>query len=126
MQIFGIIIAQHQPSGQLGRTIIGGTFNNVPDSELVDRMIANGFTDYFPNMSLKDSGTFCRTDASTDCRTESLARLDYLWVTGSGNFGGLDGFVVDPVDDPDDPNDADFLAAHPSDHRMAVVKIQVQ
>jgi endonuclease/exonuclease/phosphatase family metal-dependent hydrolase len=111
MQIFGIIIAHHSPSGQLGRTIIGGTFNNVPDSDLVDLMIANDFTDYFSGMPLERSATFRRTDA--------VARLDYLWATMSGNFRGLDGFVVDPVN-------AGFLAAHPSDHRMAVVLIQVQ
>ena len=45
-QIFSILSAHH-PNGQLGRTAIGGTFNNVPDSALVERIGEQGFVDHF-------------------------------------------------------------------------------
>ena len=78
---------------------------NSPTSESSD------FVDYFADQPLENSATFRRTDA--------MARLDYLWVTRIASFQGLEGFVVDPVS-------AGIIDAQPSDHRLAVVLVQIR
>ncbi|MEO0563894.1 MAG: endonuclease/exonuclease/phosphatase family protein, partial [Chloroflexota bacterium] len=55
------IIGQHHPDRQLGRTILGGTFNNVPDSDLIRSVDARGFSDPFAGSSVERSATLTRT-----------------------------------------------------------------
>lgn len=70
-ELLAKIVADH-PDGVLGRTVIGGTFNNVPDSPLVTQMRASGFSDPFAGMPLELSATLWRTNIR--------ARIDYLWL----------------------------------------------
>jgi len=100
-QVFGIISAHHQPEGQLGRTVIGGTFNNVPDSDLIQRMRESGFVDHFAGQQLDITATFWRTDAR--------ARLDYIWTTPSLQAVGWG--VID---------------SRASDHRLAVIEVALR
>jgi endonuclease/exonuclease/phosphatase family metal-dependent hydrolase len=100
-QIFRIIVAQHPPDGQLGRTVFGGTFNTVPDSPLVQRMIENGFIDQFAGRPLELSATFWRTG--------QRSRLDYLWTTR--NLQVITAGVID---------------LNASDHRLAVIEIRLR
>lgn len=102
-QIFGVINAHHQPDGRLGRTVIGGTFNNIPDSDLIQRMRDNGFQDHFAGQPIELAATFWRTGAR--------ARLDYLWTFNIGSFQPLGRIVVD---------------SNASDHRMLVVEMQLR
>lgn len=99
-QIFSIITAQHPPDGQLGRTVIGGTFNNVPGSDLIQRMTDSGFTDHFAGIPLELSATFWRTG--------QRARLDYVWTTRL------------------QVTQAGVINTNASDHRLAVIEIQLQ
>lgn len=101
-EIFGLITSQF-PSDVLGRsrTIIGGTFNNVPDSDLLGRMRASGFTDPFAGVPLDLAATFWRTG--------QRARLDYLWTT---NTLPLEGQLV--------------IATAASDHRLAVIEVRLR
>ncbi|MGL4648592.1 MAG: hypothetical protein ACRC1H_04225, partial [Caldilineaceae bacterium] len=46
-------IASHHPNGVLGRTVLGGTFNNVPDSALLDQVRAAGFSDPFAGLPIE-------------------------------------------------------------------------
>lgn len=110
-QIFGVISAQHQPDGRLGRMVFGGTFNNIPDSDLIRQMSENGFADYFEEAHVELSATLRRADA--------MARVDYLWTTTLGSFRVLNATVIDPVS-------AGVLTSHPSDHRMAVILVQLR
>lgn len=59
-------------NGQLGRAILGGTFNNVPDSPLLDLLRTTGFLDPFAGAPPERSDTLIRLDGS--------ARVDYLWI----------------------------------------------
>ncbi len=70
-QIIGII-GQHHPNRQLGYTVVGGTFNNIPDSPLIERMSAVGFNDPFAGSPIERSATLVRTNLS--------ARVDYVWI----------------------------------------------
>lgn len=99
-QIFGIITADH-PNGQLGRTIIGGTFNNIPDSDVVQRIGESGFIDHFAGDTLERSATYIRTGAQ--------ARFDYLWTTGNLQVAGRN--VID---------------TNASDHRLVVLELQLR
>ena len=98
-QIFGII-REHHPDGFFGRMIIGGTFNNVPDSDVIQRMKNNGFTDYFEGQPLETSATFWRTG--------QRARLDYIWATPALNING-----------------SNVINSNASDHRPAVIGIDL-
>jgi endonuclease/exonuclease/phosphatase family metal-dependent hydrolase len=100
-EIFQIIESQH-PNGVLGRTIIGGTFNNVPDSPLVQRMREVGFIDPFAGMPVELGATLVRSGVPR-------ARLDYLWLR---NLSPAEGVLV--LDNP------------ASDHRLAVAGILVE
>jgi endonuclease/exonuclease/phosphatase family metal-dependent hydrolase len=95
-EIFALIRLQH-PDGNLGRAVVGGTFNNIPDSPLLDQMRKAGFSDPFAGLPLELAATFVRTGYPR-------ARLDYLWTRSLGYVGG---------------NAIDTSA---SDHRMAVIE----
>lgn len=101
-EIFAIISAQN-PGDQLGRsrTVIGGTFNNVPDSDLIARLRNSGFVDPFAGLSPQLSNTYWRTG--------QRARLDYLWLTPA-----LSAFGAQTID------------STASDHRLAVVGIELR
>ncbi len=98
-QMLSIIAADH-PDGNLGRMVVGGTFNNTPTSPLADRMRAAGFVDPFAGLPLELSATLWRTGIR--------ARVDFLWVRPP--LLALSAGVMD---------------THPSDHRMAVIELQL-
>ena len=98
-QIFGVI-REHHPDGFFGRMIIGGTFNNVPDSDVIQRMKNNGFIDYFEGRPLETSATFWRTG--------QRARLDYLWAAPAIEINGSN--VID---------------SNASDHRPVVIRLDL-
>ncbi len=102
-EIFNIISNQFT-GDSLGRsrTLIGGTFNNVPDSDLIQRMRQSGLNDPFAGASLDDSATFVRTGQQ--------ARLDYLWTTNNLPLEGAN--VI--------KNNA------ASDHRLAVIGVRLR
>jgi endonuclease/exonuclease/phosphatase family metal-dependent hydrolase len=98
-EIFSIISAQH-PDGNLGRIVVGGTFNNIPSSQLGDQMRTAKFDDPFAGLPPQLGATFERTNYP---RT----RLDFLWLRSLGPLG------------------ANVLDSHASDHLMAVVEVQI-
>jgi endonuclease/exonuclease/phosphatase family metal-dependent hydrolase len=98
-EVFVIISNQH-PDGNLGRMVIGGTFNNVPDSPLIAEMRTAGFRDPFAGQPKELTATLWRTGLPH-------VQLDYLWVRSMLALGAL---VMDSA---------------PSDHRMAVVEVQI-
>lgn len=98
-QIFGIIRAHH-PDGQLGRTVFGGTFNNIPGSDLIRRIQDNGFVDHFAGGTVESTATFWRTG--------ERARLDYLWTARLTVVGRI-------VSD-----------SNASDHRIATIGVQLR
>jgi endonuclease/exonuclease/phosphatase family metal-dependent hydrolase len=98
--IFALISSQH-PDGNLGRMIMGGTFNNIPDSPLIDRMRAAGFNDPFAGHPIELSATLQRTG-------QPRARIDYLWTRPPLlNLG------------------VGVMDSNASDHRMATVEIRI-
>jgi endonuclease/exonuclease/phosphatase family metal-dependent hydrolase/uncharacterized protein YggT (Ycf19 family) len=97
--LFNVIAAQH-PNGVLGRTVVGGTFHNVPDSPLVAQMRSAGFDDPFAGLPIELSATLWRTGLPR-------VRFDYLWLR---NLGRLSAGVLD---------------SSASDHRMAVAEVAV-
>jgi endonuclease/exonuclease/phosphatase family metal-dependent hydrolase len=92
------IISLDHPTGALGNMIVGGTFNNVPDSDLIDRMRNTPFVDPFEDIPLNQAATLWQTGRR--------ARLDYLWT----NMLVL-GTNVDP--------------SNASDHRLAFIEVVV-
>jgi endonuclease/exonuclease/phosphatase family metal-dependent hydrolase len=99
-EILALIALHHRDTGgTLGRTVIGGTFNNIPDSELVRQMIDLGFDDPFAGMHPLQSDTFWQTTRR--------ARLDYLWLR---NLGKLSAGTINTA---------------ASDHRLAVVEVSI-
>ncbi len=98
-QALAIINAQH-PNGNLGRMVIGGTFNNIPDSPLGDLMRAAGFSDPFAGLPAELTATLWRTGLPR-------VRLDYIWVRSMLALGAV---VMD---------------SSASDHRMAVVEMLI-
>ncbi len=70
-EIFGFI-GQNDPS-QTSRTIVGGTFNTVPDSDIYQYMIQSSFTDPHAGLQAEKAITLKRVNGST-------ARVDYLWL----------------------------------------------
>ena len=114
LQIFRIISAQHT-DGVLGRTVFGGTFNNVPDSDLISLISDNGFVDCVTADSpVELSATFRRVNA--------LARLDYLWLW-QNTLGGGQTCVPAVIDDP---VSGEIITWHPSDHRMAIIEVPLR
>lgn len=89
-------------NGQAGRLILGGTFNNVPDSPLIQQVQQTGFNDPFAGSNVDLTATFIRTGYR--------ARIDYLWLLGQT----LQSTGINVIRD----NTA-------SDHRLAVVGIVI-
>ena len=89
--------------GQLGRTILGGTFHNVASSPLMNTLRNYGFNDPFAGTNLSLTATFERTNFDP-------ARMDFLWVWAQS----LPQEGVNVVD------------SNASDHRMAYVSFQIR
>ncbi len=98
-EIFSLISGQH-PDGNLGRIVVGGTFNNIPSSTLSDQMRTAGFDDPFAGLPTQLSATFVRSNYP---RT----RLDYIWLRSLETLG------------------ANVVDNRASDHLMAVVEVQI-
>lgn len=104
-QILSIIFNVHYPEGELGRAVLGGTFNTVPDSPLINFLQQETpFRDPFAGANPLLSFTFERVGIGQ-------ARLDYLWLWRE-NLPEIGANVV--LD-----NDA-------SDHRLAYVGVQLR
>ncbi len=93
-EIFAVYVKQ-ACSAALGRTILGGTMHNVPDSPLAEQLKNAQFSDPFAGLPLELSATFVRTGYSS-------ARFDYLWTCNLPSVGAI------------------VLPDAPSDHRLAV------
>jgi len=98
--IFATIAGQH-PNGVLGRTILGGTFNNVPDSDLLEQVRAAGFSDPFSGLPIELSATLVREGLPP-------ARIDYVMLR---NLSPAEGVLV--------------LNSSASDHRLAVTGVDL-
>jgi endonuclease/exonuclease/phosphatase family metal-dependent hydrolase len=96
------IIARHHPGGVLGRTVLGGTFNNVPDSPLLQQVRGAGFSNPFAGYPLELGATLVRSGVPR-------AVFDYLWLR---NLPVGEGALV--------------LDTSASDHRMAVVGVLIE
>lgn len=96
--IFGRIAADYPDLNRV-RVVVGGTFNNVPGSPLIEQMRVSGFTDPFAGLPSELAATLWRTNAR--------ARFDYLWVRNVLPLGAL------------------VMENNASDHRMAVVEILI-
>ncbi len=94
-------IASHHPNGVLGRTVLGGTFNNVPDSDLLQQVRAAGFSDPFAGLPIELSATLVREGLPP-------ARLDYVMLR---NLAPAEGVLV--------------LNSPASDHRLAVTGVEL-
>lgn len=99
-EIFATYI-QQACGAALGRTVLGGTMHNVPDSPLVDQLRNAGFGDPFAGLPLELSATFDRAGFPP-------ARFDYLWTCNLPSIGAI---VL--------PNSA-------SDHRLAVAGLLLE
>ena len=98
-EILGLIAANH-PGGVVGRVVLGGTFNNTPESELHSLLVTTGFNDPFDGMSLDRAATLLRGNAIQ-------VRFDYLWLRNI------------------QPTGRAVLERDPSDHRLAVVELNL-
>lgn len=98
-EIFTIITADH-PTGNFGRLVLGGTFNNTPTSPLIQQMRDAGFRDPFAGQPPARSYTLDRTNLQ--------ARVDYLWLRA-----------------PLQEISAGVMENRGSDHRMAVIELQI-
>jgi len=98
VELINLVRANSSTAGGLGRLVVGGTFNNVPDSDVVQQMRATGLTDPFESQPITESYTFIQTGRR--------ARLDYLFT----NMLALGAVVVD---------------TRASDHALAVVGLQI-
>jgi len=98
-EVLGQIGTDH-PGGVVGRVILGGTFNNTPDSALYDRLVEVGFSDPFDGLAADRSATLLHGEALH-------VRFDYLWLRNVLPIGRA------------------ILASDASDHRLAVVEIDL-
>jgi endonuclease/exonuclease/phosphatase family metal-dependent hydrolase len=96
------VLASHYPDGNPGRMLMGGTFNNIPDSVLGDQMRAAGFVDPFAGQANEISATLWRTGYPH-------VRLDYLWVWRRSLI----------------PIGANTIDSSASDHRLAVIEAAI-
>lgn len=94
---------QNDYGGILGRTVLGGTFNNVPNAPLFQSLKATRFVDPFEGASLDLSATYVSPYAGR-------ARVDYLWVWSDILRSTGNGVI---------PSDA-------SDHRLAFVSLEIR
>ena len=93
------IINNHHPNRQLGYTVMGGTFNNIPDSPLIERVDAVGFNDPFAGSPIERSATLARVGLE--------ARVDYVWIY------------------PDVAEGVGVIESDASDHQLAFVSISL-
>ncbi|MEZ4666642.1 MAG: endonuclease/exonuclease/phosphatase family protein [Anaerolineae bacterium] len=102
-EIFGLLAGRFAED-QLGRLVVGGTFNNVPDSPLGDQMRKAGFIDPFAGTGLpiELTATFSRTGYPQ-------VRFDYLWLWRRSLV----------------PNGVGTVDSTASDHRMVAVDVFV-
>lgn len=98
VELISLVRTNSSTGGALGRLVVGGTFNNVPDSDVVQQMRATGLADPFDAQPMTESYTFIQTGRR--------ARLDYLFT----NLLALGAVVVD---------------TRASDHALAVVGLQI-
>lgn len=96
------VLATQFPDGNPGRLVVGGTFNNVPDSDLAARIKQLGFRDPFAGAPVEPSATFWRIGYPH-------VRLDYLWILKPLSECG-----------------AGVMDTNASDHRMATVSILIR
>lgn len=99
------IIARHinqDYGGQLGRTILGGTFHNTPRSPVMQIPRDNGFIDPFAGTNLQLSATLRRINLPP-------ARYDYIWLWAQSL----------------DPLGTNVIDSDASDHRLAVIGVQI-
>lgn len=89
-------------SGQPGRLILCGTFNNVPDSPLMQMFAPTAFIDPFAGANLDLAATLVRVDRK--------ARVDYLWLWGQSLSSTGNGVIDSPA----------------SDHRLAFAGVQIR
>lgn len=99
-EVLALISANH-PGGVVSRVVLGGTFNNTPDSELYQLVNQTGFSDPFDGMPLDRSATLLRGDSIQ-------VRFDYLWLRN----------IL--------PTGRAVLERDASDHRMAVVELNLE
>jgi len=101
-EIFTILSSRH-PDGNLGRMVIGGTFNNIPTSPLADQMRAAGFVDPLAGLPIELNSTLWRIGYPR-------VQLDYLWVWRRSlvSLG------------------AQTINTAASDHRMAVIETLIR
>lgn len=99
-EIFALLAGRYAQD-QLGRLVVGGTFNNVPDSPLADQMRSAGFIDPFAGTGLpiELTATLARTGYPQ-------VRFDYLWLWRRSLV----------------PNGVGTVNTTASDHRMVVVE----
>ncbi len=88
--------------GQLGRALLGGTFNNVPDSPLMRSIDENGFSDPFAGSNLELAATLVRA--------QDRARVDYLWLWEAGLQSTGNGVISSAA----------------SDHRLAFASVLIR
>jgi len=99
-EIFGLLNTTYA-NDKLGRLLIGGTFNNIPDSPIGDQMRNAGFLDPFAGTGLPAelSATLWRTGYPK-------VQFDYLWLWRRSLV----------------PVGANTVNTNASDHRMAVIE----
>lgn len=96
-EVFAVYVRQ-ACSAALGRTILGGTMHNVPDSPLIEQLSNAQFSDPFAGLPLELSATFIRSGTAQ-------ARFDYLWTCNLPSIGAI------------------VIPDAPSDHRLAVAGV---
>jgi endonuclease/exonuclease/phosphatase family metal-dependent hydrolase len=99
-EIFGLLNTSYA-NDKLGRLLVGGTFNNIPDSPIGDQMRNAGFLDPFAGTGLPAelSATLWRTGYPK-------VQFDYLWLWRRSLV----------------PIGANTVNTNASDHRMAVIE----
>jgi endonuclease/exonuclease/phosphatase family metal-dependent hydrolase len=96
------IIGSHFPDGNVGRLILGGTFNNTPDSPLYEQVRGLGFNDPFAGLPVELAATFNRLNYPP-------TRLDYIWLR---NLPAVEQGVIN--------------SSRASDRYMTVVGVEIQ
>lgn len=94
-------ISEHHPNRQLGLTVFGGTFNNIPDSPMIQSIDQRGFADPFAGSTIERSATLVRTGLSS--------RVDYIWLYPENIAEGVG-----------------VINSDASDHRLAFVSISLR
>ncbi len=99
-EIFALLNTQYA-NDKNGRLLVGGTFNNIPDSPLGDQMRGAGFLDPFAGTGLPQelSATLWRTGYPK-------VQFDYLWLWRRSLV----------------PVGANTIDTNASDHRLAVIE----